>query len=528
MILLMTNPLRSAANSSELERAFKGLDYLVAVDFYLNETTCHANLILPTPSPAELPSYEFGLYHLSVRNVAKWSWRAVPPPTGTPDTWEVLLRLGAIFMGASAMPTKDVDDLVFAQIAQSAVKLAKRWPGLTVEEIVAAVDGKLGPERVIETLIRVGPYGDGFGRNPDGLTLARVQAAPHGIDLGPLAPRLREVLNTRSGKIELAPAPVVADVPRLAARMNGAGNGMVLIGRRNLRTSNSFMHNLPALVKGPERCTLQISPDDARRLGVADGGSAKVTSRVGSVVAPVEVTADLMPGVVSLPHGWGHDGEGSRLRVARERPGVNANALTDNRAYDVASGTAVLFGNRSRSSRRRRSGRYRRSAENGAQPLDRRLRVRGAHHFADDRDAVCSRRGRFGGIRCGDSADRDHGYAEPRHLGELRDPLRRAECRLGRSLEYRTEEDEIDTLARRACDLVGRVARAADDSVGTEERARDRGRKRIRRQHDAVGARGEGDVDPVVDEQTRAEPPGLDKQLLAEREERAPVEVLLA
>jgi anaerobic selenocysteine-containing dehydrogenase len=344
MILLMTNPLRSAANSTELERAFKGLDYLIAVDFYINETTRHANLILPTPSPAELPGYEFGLYHLSVRNVAKWSWRAVPPPAGTPDAWEVVLRLGAIFMGAAAMPTKDVDDLVFAQIAQSAAKIATRWHGLAVEEIVTGVDGKVGPERVIDTLIRVGPYGDGFGRNPGGLTLAKVQAAPHGIDLGPLEPRLHEVLNTKSGKIELAPAPVVADVPRLAARMRSGGNGMVLIGRRNLRTSNSFMHNLPALVKGPERCTLQISPDDAGRIGVENGASAKVTSRVGSVVAPVEVTSDLMPGVVSLPHGWGHDAEGSRLRVARERPGVNANALTDNRAYDVASGTAVLFG----------------------------------------------------------------------------------------------------------------------------------------------------------------------------------------
>ncbi len=344
MILLMTNPLRSAANSGELEKAFEGLDYLVAVDFYINETTRHANMILPTPSPAEQSSYEFGLYHLSVRNVAKWSWRAMEPPAGTPDAWEVLLRLGAIFMGAGAMPTKDVDDLVFAQVAASIVRNAKRWPGLTVEEIVAGVDGRIGPERMIEALLRVGPYGDGFGRNPDGLTLEKVQAAPHGIDLGPLEPRLRDVVNTKSGKIELAPAAIVADVPRLSARMAGGANGMLLIGRRNLRTSNSFMHNLPALVKGPERCTLQISPDDARRIGLAEGGKARVTSRVGSVVAPVEVTADLMPGVVSLPHGWGHDAEGSRLRVASARPGVNTNALTDNRAYDTASGTAVLFG----------------------------------------------------------------------------------------------------------------------------------------------------------------------------------------
>src|SRR5882724_1736933 len=139
MILLMTNPLRSAANSVQLDEAFAGLDFLVAVDFYINETTRHANLILPTPSPAEQSSYEFGLYHLSVRNVAKWSWRAMTPPEGTPDAWEVLLRLGAIFMGAGATPTKDVDDLVFAQVAASAVKNATRWRGLTVEEIVTKV-----------------------------------------------------------------------------------------------------------------------------------------------------------------------------------------------------------------------------------------------------------------------------------------------------------------------------------------------------------------------------------------------------
>src|SRR5262249_28904164 len=162
MILLMTNPLRSAANSGQLERAFAGLDFLVAVDFYINETTRHADLILPTPSPAEGGNYEFGLYHLSVRNVAKWSMPAVPTSPGTPEAWEVVLRLGAIFMGLADRPTLEVDDLVFRQLAASAVKQGQ-WPGLGVDEIAGELDGAAGPTRIVDMLIRMGPYGDGFG-----------------------------------------------------------------------------------------------------------------------------------------------------------------------------------------------------------------------------------------------------------------------------------------------------------------------------------------------------------------------------
>ena len=344
MILLMTNPVRSAANSARLEEAFSRLEYLVAVDFYVNETTRHAHLILPTPSAAAQPNYEFGLYHLAVRNVAKWSSVAVAPPANSPDTWEVLLRLAAIFLGMASVPTRDADDFLFRQIAESAAKANRAWPGLGADEIVEKLSGAIGPERIVDMLLRLGPYGDGFGRKPGGLTLARVREAPHGIDLGPLEPRLREVLNTRSGKIELAPPTMIGDLERLRARMAGDRKGLVLIGRRLLRTSNSFMHNLPALVKGPDRCTLQVSPADAARLGLVDGGRARVTSRTGSVEAPVEVTDDLMPGVVSLPHGWGHDVEGTRISVARAHPGVNTNAVTDDQAYDVTSGTAVLFG----------------------------------------------------------------------------------------------------------------------------------------------------------------------------------------
>jgi anaerobic selenocysteine-containing dehydrogenase len=258
-----------------------------------------------------------------------------------------MLQIGAGLLGLEGRAPKEVDDVIFAQLAQTAVKKNRHWEGLSVQEVVSSLAESIGPERIIEMLLRLGPYGDGFGRNPSGLTLKRVKGASHGIDLGPLEPRLDEIINTQSGKVELAPFLMVNDLQRLRehiASSTTTGEEMLLIGRRNLRTSNSFMHNLPALVKGRNPCTLQVSPQDAARLGIADGSAARVTSRVGSVVAPVEVTADLMPGVVSLPHGWGHDIEETRLSVAKSHPGVNTNFLTDNQAYDTASGTAVLFG----------------------------------------------------------------------------------------------------------------------------------------------------------------------------------------
>src|SRR5262245_55795993 len=343
MILLMTNPLRSAANSEQLERAFAGLDFLVAVDFYVNETTRHAHVILPTPSPAELASYEVGLYLLSVRNVAKWSWPAVPVAPGVPETWQVLSALAARLMGLGAAPAQAVDDLVLRAFAAGAIETSA-WPGLTLDEVTAKVDGGIGPERIVDMLLRVGPYGDGFGRRPDGLTLAKLREAPHGVDLGPLQAHLGEVIHTKSGRIELAPQLMLDDLPRLRAHLAREAPELLLIGRRDVRCSNSFMHNLPALMKGRDRCTLQVARADAARLRLEPGGSARITSRVGSVVAPIEVRDDLMPGVVSLPHGWGHAVAETQLRVAKAHPGVNTNVLTDDRAYDEASGTAVLFG----------------------------------------------------------------------------------------------------------------------------------------------------------------------------------------
>ena len=198
---------------------------------------------------------------------------------------------------------------------------------------------------MLDLLLRSGRYGDRFRDDGAGLSLDALISSTHGVDLGPLEPRLPEMLATESGKVELAPELLVGDVPRLREALDRSPAPLVLIGRRQMRTNNSWMHNLPALAKGKQRCTLLVHPDDARKHGLASGGRARVRSRVGEVVAPVEISEDMRPGVVSLPHGFGHDLPGVRLRVAVEKqPGVNSNILTDETALDVLSGNAILNG----------------------------------------------------------------------------------------------------------------------------------------------------------------------------------------
>jgi anaerobic selenocysteine-containing dehydrogenase len=309
-------------------------------------------VILPVPTALQRSHYDIGLLQLAVRNVAHYSPAIVPLDEGQPPEWEVFARLALVAqgMGADADPAL-VDDLTLRSLVGSAVAdetspIAGRDP----DEIVAALGDRTGPDRLLDLMLRVGPYGDGFGARPDGLTLDRLAAEPHGIDLGPLAPRLPEVLRTPSGKVELAPEPILADVARLEAAIAGHAAGdaddpaaLVLIGRRDLRSNNSWMHNVEVLVKGKPRCTLHVHPDDAARLGLADGSDAAVTSRSGTVTLPVEVTDGIRPGVVSIPHGWGHDLPGVELSVARRHAGVNTNVLVDD-DVDPVSGTAILNG----------------------------------------------------------------------------------------------------------------------------------------------------------------------------------------
>jgi anaerobic selenocysteine-containing dehydrogenase len=234
---------------------------------------------------------------------------------------------------------------VFAAMVGSAVgNPGSRIHGRPPEEIFAATDGGRGPERMLDFMLRTGPYGDGYGADPDGLTLNQLRQSPHGVDLGPLRPRVPEALRTPSGTVELAPEPLLADVDRLRdAASREANGGFLLIGRRDVRSNNSWMHNIDVLVTGRDRCTVQINSGDAARIGVGEGGRVKITSTAGMLVAPVEITDDIMPGVVSLPHGWGHDMEGAGMSVAAARPGVNSNRLSTGE-MDPVSGNAVLNG----------------------------------------------------------------------------------------------------------------------------------------------------------------------------------------
>jgi anaerobic selenocysteine-containing dehydrogenase len=337
LVTIAGNPVVSAPNSERLAAALDELDFMVSIDLYVNETTRHADVILPAPSPLEKAHFDLALYGFAVRNVANWSPAVLPRPEGMPDEWETILRLTGVVTGQGGdADVAAIDDFV----AREAVRRETADPhsplhGRDVDEVLAELAPRTGPERLLDLLLRTGPYG---------LTLADLEAAPHGIDLGPLEPRLPEVLRTPHGRIDLAPEPLVSDVARLREALDADPAELVLIGRRHLRSNNSWMHNLPMLVRGPERCTLHVHPDDAERLGLQDGGRAVVRSRVGAVEAPVEVTDAIRPGVVSLPHGWGHDADGSSMAVAREHAGTNSNVLTDEQVVEPLTGTAVLNG----------------------------------------------------------------------------------------------------------------------------------------------------------------------------------------
>jgi len=349
LITVSGNPALSTPNSGRLDRALAALDFMVSVDVYVNETTRHADVILPAPSPLRRSHYDLALYQFAVRNVANYSPSLLEPDPDLPAEWVTLLRLAGVAAGLG--PDPDVamlDERVARAVLQREIATPESpVHGRTVEELLAALEPRVGPERLLDAMLQVGPYGDGFGAAGDGprLSLSALEAAPHGIDLGPLEPRLPDALRTAGGTIELAPERLIADVERLRTSLRAERNGeLVLIGRRQLRSNNSWMHNLPVLVKGKPRCTLHVHPDDAERLDLRDGDDARVSSRTGAIVAQVEVTDAVMPGVVSLPHGWGHDVPGTAQRVAAAQPGPNSNTLADELLVDAPSGNAVLNG----------------------------------------------------------------------------------------------------------------------------------------------------------------------------------------
>ncbi len=351
LITIAGNPAVSTPNSQRLEAALESLEFMVSVDIYVNETTRHADVILPGPSPMEKAHYDLGLYSFAVRDVANWSDPVVERPAGMLDEWEVLLRLTGVVTGQG--PDADVAGIdrfvALSMVQRDCGDQHALVAGLDPEAVMEALDPLVGPERMVDFMLRTGPYGAGFPEldapGPGALSLAALRDAPHGLDFGALKSRLPEVLRTPSGKVELAPPDLVADVERLGARLAEGTNGhLLLVGRRDLRSNNSWMHNLPKLVSGPERCTVWVHPDDAERLGLVDGEAAAVSARTGTISLPVQITDDVMAGVVSIPHGWGHDAAGASMQVAAAHAGANSNVLSDELELEPLSGTAVLNG----------------------------------------------------------------------------------------------------------------------------------------------------------------------------------------
>ena len=301
-VTIAGNPVLSTPNGRQLERGLAGLDFMVSIDPYVNETTRHADIILPPASALERDHYDLTFNLLAVRNVTRWNPPILPRPAGALDDWQILSGLGAA-------------------LAEALGQEPKRLPP---------------PAKLLDAGLRAGPYG---------LSLEALQAAPHGLDLGPLEPSYPDRLATPDKQIRCAPAPVLEALPALEATLFAVpAPELLLIGRRQIRNNNSWMHNFERLVKGKPRCRLLMHPADLHRRGFVEGQRVRVTSRVGSLEVEVAGTDEIMPGVVSLPHGWGHGREGVALSVAQAHAGVSLNDLTDDALVDAVSGNAALNG----------------------------------------------------------------------------------------------------------------------------------------------------------------------------------------
>lgn len=304
------NPVLSAPNGRKLERVLPSLELMVSIDMYVNETTRHAQYILPPTSPLEREHYDVVFHVLAVRNTARYSEALFERPADARHDWEI-----------------------FAALGQRAGR--SRSQRMTTRAL-SLFGGKRGPRRLVDLALRVGPHK---------LSVAKLLSKhPHGIDLGALLPQLPERLSTDNKRIDLAPQLYIDNVTRLCERLKQNAPGLVLIGRRDLRSNNSWMHNSARLVKGPVRCTLHMHPDDATARGLTHGANVVLASKVGDVEVPLEVTDAIMPGVVSMPHGWGHGRDGVRLSVAREHAGQSINDVTDHENVDALTGNAAFNG----------------------------------------------------------------------------------------------------------------------------------------------------------------------------------------
>jgi anaerobic selenocysteine-containing dehydrogenase len=347
LVSVASNPVLSAPNGARIGQALAGLDFMVSVDIYVNETTQHADVILPGLSTFEEPHYDVSFPQLSCRNHARYSPAVFAPRAGAQAEWQSLLHMAAMLRGEPGAGAPGFDLAAFDKqlLADDLRRLAAGVPEPLQAAMRDALGERPGPERLLDLALRAGPHGDRFGQKPGGLSLDALKAAPHGVDLGALQPRLPEILRTPSGRIELWPEAVAAELAAVDAALREPPPALVVVGRRDVRSNNSWMHNLPTLAKGPERCTALLHPHDAARHGVQAGDRVRLEGTGGRAIElPVTLSDEMMPGVVSVPHGWGHDQAGARLGVAAQRPGANLNDLLDDRLRDPLSGTSVLNG----------------------------------------------------------------------------------------------------------------------------------------------------------------------------------------
>ncbi|QDG36319.1 molybdopterin oxidoreductase family protein [Alteromonas mediterranea] len=333
MVIGAGNPVVTTPNAEQLDKAFAQLDFMVAVDFYITETSRHADVILPPVTALERDHYDIVFHNFAVRNFAKYSEAVVDTDADQLTDWQIYLSLA-----------ERIDKLNGRSTAHYAALWSKQ------------------PKGVVDDLLQTGLYGDKRGAfqsdnngsdtgkegsTAHGLTLKKLKANPHGIDLGPLQPSLPFALFHENKKINLDFDYFMADIDRVNAHFfdkQSHAQPLVLIGRRHIKTNNSWLHNSPRMVKGNNRCTMQLHPDDGAKYGIENGDEVKVKSRVGELTIEAEITDAIMPGVVSIPHGWGHNKKGIKLSVASQHPGVNTNILTDHMQVDELSGNAVLNG----------------------------------------------------------------------------------------------------------------------------------------------------------------------------------------
>ncbi|EFG79430.1 molybdopterin dinucleotide binding domain protein [Mycobacterium parascrofulaceum ATCC BAA-614] len=336
LITVAGNPVLSTPGGDKLDEVLPMLEAMISVDLWINETTRHADVILPGLSPLEQPHHDDLILLFAIRSIANYS-APVFDPGDRPHEWEILIRLTGLCTGT---PAEDVDVAAIDDGFFDYLSFTRGLDGAEIRKLYT----QGGPERMLDLTLRTGPFGDQYGKNPGGLTLDLLKANPNGIDFGPMVPQLPHILGTPDKKIRLAPQYLLDDLPRLAARLERPAEPLVLVSRRHLRSNNTWLHNVPALMKGKDCCTLLIHPDDAAHCGVADGDVVTVKSAAGEIRVPVEVTDAIRPGVVSMPHGWGHDKPGTRMAVANGSPGVNTNVLSPPTFIDEPSGNGALNG----------------------------------------------------------------------------------------------------------------------------------------------------------------------------------------